>query len=259
MITTRITFVLEQDGFAGWQLQELRQLCGYFNSIFVVYNVTRSCHAKLNEPLRMMTLGSCRDDVCQLAIEGLDSELACMVFTEYFREHTTLFSTSHKKNHFADQLFTTHDSFGVPFEYVWHSIENQHAVSKQECIELICNQIDKTHATVLLPQFLQRENIASTIIAPAIAAPHITSTIVEKVTITSVLLYEPIVWHCAFAPVKLIIGIVLPTNASRNEIVAVTRLTRWLISGKGNELLLNAKREETIKGILLHVMGHIGA
>ncbi len=254
MITTRITFVLDQDGFPGWQLQELKQLCGYFHSIFVVYNITRSKSAKLNEPLRMMSLGSCRNDVCQLAIEGLDAELACMVLTEYLREHSTLFSTSHRKNHIADSLFSNHPAFHLPFAYQWYSPEPGEFADKQACLSSLSEQVSAEHRSELLEKFSQREQIASTVIAPAIAAPHIISEHVRCATIACCLLSNPMQWHCAYQPVRLVIGIVLPENSPKPEIIAITRLTRWIISGAGNHLLLRSKRNETIKGILLHVM-----
>jgi PTS system nitrogen regulatory IIA component len=256
MITARITFVLEQDGFAGWQLQQLRQLCGYFRSIFVVYNITRGKEARLNQPLQMMSVGSCRFDVCQVAIEGLDAELACMVLTEYLREHSMLFSTSHKKNLSADRLFDTHSAFHLPFQYTWHTLEPQVFESKMACLSAISDVVAKRHRLQLLEQFVRREDIASTVIASQVASPHMVSDHVQCVTIVTSLVTQPIEWHVAYPPVKLIVAIIIPSQFSRVEIQAITRLTRWLISGKNNDLLLNAKRQETLKGILLHVMGH---
>ncbi|MGC7907385.1 HPr family phosphocarrier protein [Vibrio anguillarum] len=98
MITTRITFVLKAGGLVSWQLNELKDLNRHFRSVVVLFNITRDNKAMLNHTLQVLSLGSNPGDVCQIAIEGLDAELACMVMTEYLREHTLLISTSHKQN-----------------------------------------------------------------------------------------------------------------------------------------------------------------
>ncbi|WP_428776602.1 PTS sugar transporter subunit IIA [Vibrio sp.] len=252
MITTRITFVLEHDGFAGWQLTELKQLASHFRSIFVFYNITRSKHAKLTKSLSMLSLGSCRDDLCQVAIEGLDAELACMVFTEYFREHATLISASHRPNSRAESLFASHPAFRLPFDYQWYFLTDSSLETKQQALESLVKAVAKPYQQQeLLTQILEREAISSTAIPSGIALPHVLSDSVNRPTLVVCKLASELDWEM---PVSLMIGAVLPTKLERPWFLAITRLTRWLISNGNSEVLLSAEREETIKGILLHIM-----
>lgn len=257
MITSRITFVLEEEGLAGWQLQELRQLADYFHSIFVLYNITRSKQAKLSEPLRILSLGSCRHDVCQLAIEGLDAELACIVFTEYLREHATLISTSHKKNHQAEQLFAEHPAFHLPFAYDWHYHAADALPDKQSALELLATLANPHTAPALLEQLLAREQVSSTAMPGSIALPHVVSEHVERPCLIAVSLKETLDWGSPHGAVRFICAILLPAALQKDWLLAVTRLTRWFIQDSSHHLLLSARREETIRSILLHVMAHV--
>ncbi|QTG89833.1 PTS sugar transporter subunit IIA [Vibrio furnissii] len=256
MITSRITFVLEHDGLAGWQLQELKQLTDYFHSLFVFYNITRSKQATLNESLRIMSLGSCRHDLCQLAIEGLDAELACIVFTEYLREHATLVSTSHKPNHHAKRLLTEHPAFQLPFVYDWHYQRSQNLPDKRSALTHIAALANPNATSDLLTQLLAREYISSTAMAGGIALPHVVSEHIQRPCFIVFSLDEGLDWQSAHEPVHLVCAVLLPAALHREWLIAVTRLTRWFIADTSAHLLRSARREETIESIVLHVMAH---
>lgn len=256
IITSRITFVLEQQGLAGWQLNDLKQLAGHFRSVFVLYNITRGKQAKLSESLKVLSLGSCRFDVCQIAIEGLDAELACMVMTEYLRDHSTLVSTSHKKNHYAQELFLQHNAFKLPFDYRWYYQADSHDQDKQQALQSVAKLATPEHHQALLQQLQKREQTSSTAIPGNIALPHVISQHVDVPTFIIQSLNKPIDWHSNHGDIVFLIAIILPEPLEKDWIVAVTRLTRWLIKDSESHLLLNAEREETIQAILLHIMAH---
>jgi len=256
-ITSRITFILEQHGFAGWQLNELKQLAGHFRSVFVFYNITRGKQAKISESLKILSLGSCRFDLCQIAIEGLDAELACMVVTEYLRDNSLLVSTSHKKNHNAKQLFSQHSAFQMPFDYQWHYQSNICHQNKQQALQSVAQQAAPQNPPALLKQLEAREQTSSTAIPGAIALPHVVTEHVSVPTFVIQSLTTPLDWHSNQSDIVFLTAILLPSQLQREWIIAVTRLTRWLIKDSDNHLLLNAEREETIEAILLHVMAKI--
>lgn len=257
MITTRITFVLEDNRFAAWQLNELKQLAGYFHSLFVLYNITRGKQANLNEPLGVLSLGSCRHDVCQIAIEGLDSELACMVLTEYLRDHSSLLSTSHKQNYQAQQLFTHHGSFKLPFSYQWRYVRKAHYPDKNEALATLAQLASSQNEHAIHQQLTDREAISSTAIPGGIAIPHVVSEFVQQPTFIIQSLESPLDWNSSQEDVLFIVALLLPKTLKKEYIIAATRLTRWLINQKTHHFIKDADREETIKGILLHVMAHI--
>ncbi len=256
-ITSRITFILEQEGLAGWQINELKQLASHFRSVFVLYNVTRGKQAKLNESLKILSLGINRFDLCQIAIEGLDAELACMVITEYLREHSILVSTSHKKNHYAQELFSLHSAFKLPFAYQWHYQANVNHHNKSLVLQAHAALAAPANKELLYQQFEKRESTSSTAIPGGIAIPHVISEHVKVPTFVVQSLSSPIDWHSVHGEISFLVTIILPCQLQREWIIAVTRLTRWLIKDSESHLLLSAEREETIQAILLHIMAHI--
>ncbi|MDW6003236.1 PTS sugar transporter subunit IIA [Vibrio mangrovi] len=256
MITTRITFLLKDEGLPGWQVSALKQLCGYFRSIFVFYNLSRGKHTRLSQSLNVLSLKNSAGHLCQIAIEGLDAELACMVFTEYLSEQTILLSTSHRKNHAAEQLFASHPAFSLPFAYRWDYECHAGFADKLSALHYLAARIAPGQTRKLLEQFCLREKISTTALPNRVALPHVMSDAVATPVLMVMPLAQPLDWQSACAPVSLVIGLVLPQPLNREVVTAMTRLTRWLIDDLNVQLLLDAKREETLKGILLHVMAH---
>ncbi|WNJ95926.1 PTS sugar transporter subunit IIA [Vibrio ruber] len=256
MITTRITFLLKDKGLPAWQANALKQLCGYFRSIFIFYNLSRGKHTSLSQPLNVLSLNNSADQLCQIAIEGLDAELACMVFTEYLSEHAILLSTSHRQNHAAEQLFAFHPAFSLPFTYRWDYTSHAGFADKRSALDYLAARIASGQTDKLLAQFCQREDISTTALPNRVALPHVMSEVVDIPVLMVMPLAQPLDWQSVCAPVSLLICLVLPQSLSRDIVMAMTRLTRWLIDDLNAQLLLDAKREETLKGILLHVMAN---
>ncbi|MDT8869871.1 PTS sugar transporter subunit IIA [Vibrio fluvialis] len=203
-----------------------------------------------------MSLGSCRHDLCQLAIEGLDAELACIVFTEYLREHATLVSTSHKPNHHAKRLLTEHPAFQLPFVYDWHYQRSQNLPDKRSALARIAALANPNATSDLLTQLLARECISSTAMAGGIALPHMVSEHIQRPCFIVFSLDDGLDWQSAHEPVHLVCAVLLPAALHREWLIAVTRLTRWFIADTNTHLLRSAQREETIESIVLHVMAH---
>ncbi len=256
MITTRITFLLKEEGLPGWQVSALKQLCGYFRSIFVFYNLSRGTHSRLNQPLNVLSLRNRAGHLCQIAIEGLDAELACMVLTEYFSEQAILISTSHRKNAAAEQLFATHPAFSLPFACRWDYEAHMGFTDKHSALHYLAKRIALGKPEQLLAQLNQRENISTTALPNRVALPHVMSDVVDTPVVLAMPLAQPLDWQSADSPVSFVLALVLPQPLNRNIVTAMTRLTRWLIDDLNAQLLLDAKREETLKGILLHVMAY---
>ncbi|MGL4601918.1 MAG: PTS sugar transporter subunit IIA [Plesiomonas sp.] len=254
MISTRIIFILEQDGFASWQLSELKKLTEYFNSVFVFYNLTQGKQARLSEILCMLSIGNHRYDMCEIAIEGLDAELACMVLTEYLDAHTTLISNSHKKNHHFLHIFRQHPALFLPFEWQWHYQVNKSVSDKKGALHLLAQLAAPKSTSLLMQQLEQREFISSTAITNQIALPHVLTASVNIPTIIVLNLPNPLDWGSIDNKVNFILGLILPCRLEPEWVFAFTRLTRWIISGQGERMLLNSHCEEAILGILLYVM-----
>lgn len=254
MITTRINFVLKPNGLVGWQLNELKALSHHFRSVMVVFNLTQDKKALLTHTLQVLSMGSNPGDLCQIAIEGLDAELACMVFTEYLRDHTLVISTSHKQNHQAEKIFDTHPAFKLPFTLKWHYSNPLSCSTKQAALYQISQQLVPQNSSDILQALELRERVSSTLIGSSIALPHIMHPSITHPTLAVHIVDNELNWSAKLSPVTMVITLLLPSSCDKTVLKPVTKLTRWLLEENHRQLLLEAKREETIKAILLHVM-----
>ncbi|WP_217511508.1 PTS sugar transporter subunit IIA [Vibrio metschnikovii] len=258
MMVSRISFILEGNGFTAWQLHQIKQLTSYFRSIFVLYNITRDQQATLSDTLHVLSIGSCRHDVCQIAIEGLDAELACLVLTEYLRQHATLFASSHTKNASAEAILANHPTFSLPFTIQWHSLLKAEFANQKDCLHYIAQQANSADEPALIRQLLAREAIAATTLPPSIALPHVISEHISTPCLCVLTLAQAINWGSTQAETRFIIGLILPKRnpIKKEEIMAATRLTRWLIESHHQQLLFQQPNETHLKGLLLHIMAH---
>lgn len=258
MMVSRISFILEGNGFTAWQLHQIKQLTSYFRSIFVLYNITRDQQATLSDTLHVLSIGSCRHDVCQIAIEGLDAELACLVLTEYLRQHATLLANPYNKSPSAEALLTTHPAFSLPFDLKWHCLLKADFINQKDCLHYIAQQANSADESALIRQLLAREAIAATTLPPSIALPHVISEHVSTPCLCVLTLAQAINWGSTQAETQFIIGLILPKRnpIKKEEIMAATRLTRWLIESHHQQLLFQQPNEAHLKGLLLHIMAH---
>ncbi|MDE1249760.1 PTS sugar transporter subunit IIA [Vibrio aestuarianus] len=254
MITTRINFVLKPNGLVGWQLNELKTLSHHFRSVVVVFNLTRDKKALLTHTLQVLSMGSNPGDLCQIAIEGLDAELACMVITEYLRDHSLLISTSHKQNRHAEHIFNTHSAFKLPFSLKWHYSNSLSCPTKQTALYEISQQLVPHNPIDILQALEQRETVSSTLIGSGIALPHIMHPSITHPILAVHVVDNELNWSATLSPVSMIITLLLPSACDKTVLKPITKLTRWLLDQDHRQLLIDAQREETIKAILLHVM-----
>ncbi|MDA0118961.1 PTS sugar transporter subunit IIA [Vibrio sp. T11.5] len=253
MIERRITFVLPEDGFASWKINRLKALSGMFRSVVVLLNVTKWERANIEHPLQIMSLGSQEFDLCQIHIEGSDAELACMVFTNFISDQFTLVNTAHKSNQLTNiallsNLPTFHLDF--PLSYLHHHSEID---TKSAAFRLATKCITSSNPALICEQFAQREQTSSTAIGHGIALPHIMSEAIDIPSISIVSLTEELDWNSPVqGGVSMIIAIALPHNASRDVLLAFTRLTRSLLDPDYCQLLRTSHEPQALKALLTH-------
>ncbi|MCL9780173.1 PTS sugar transporter subunit IIA [Vibrio sp. S4M6] len=253
MIASRVTFYVANQGIPGWQLNELKTIAGLFRSVIVLTNLSRGKEANVEQSLKAMSVKNCAGDLCQLVIEGLDAELACMVFSEYFSEHHHLIATTHSQKRMAKEDFRQ-----LPFEKLavptrW-SFVDEGAASKIEVLTCAALQTNPQFADELLAALQAREAISSTLISDRIALPHIIHDKVDKLTLVVHHTNCVVPWADERPNPEIIITLLVPVTKERDILLACTRLTRWLLIEENQRHLLNNNDEFLIKVILYHVM-----
>ncbi|WP_070970499.1 PTS sugar transporter subunit IIA [Vibrio sonorensis] len=253
MISGRVTFTLRQQGVPSWQLNELKKLCEMFRSVVIWNNITRGKNANLEKTLAIMSVQNCQNDLCQLAIEGLDAELACMVITEYISQHFLLISTTHNSKKLAEYTLSQQEHLNAPIAVNWHYLESQSLLSKIDVLALAAKSISPKNQHQLLCALEKRENLSSTYLGEGLALPHIMHETVKTVTIAFMHLEKGTTWTLDKPDVNTVLVILIPNTKQRDILLPVTRLTRWLLSASNQRLLADNFDPFTLKIIISHI------
>ncbi|MCW8329182.1 PTS sugar transporter subunit IIA [Photobacterium sp. SDRW27] len=267
MIERRITFIIGDEGIPSWKLNQLKTLAGYFRAVVVMQNVTRLGQAHVEQPVRVMSLGCMPGDLCQLLIEGVDAELACMVLTDFLAEQFTLVRTSGKKKNRNACCIDSHDkgncTFYLPFEMRFANkvLEKKQAVvgkeacqAKKELLSLLCQMLAPEKSSVLLDLMLKREEVSSTCMGNGIALPHIMSPEIEQPAIAVIQLPQPVEWGSNHGPVTRLIAMTLPAPPQRPHIQAFAHFSQALIEPEFCRLLTENTEPEALKAVILHTL-----
>ena len=259
-IERRITFIIGSNGFAAWKLNRLKILTSYFRSVIMLQNITMGGSANTQHILKVISLGSHKNDLCQLWIEGADAELACMVLTDFIAEQFEIVNTSHKRSEeHCNLMIKNHPTFHLPFliNYYFESIKVNFSVNKHALLKKISTATNRKIAPLVFTELLKREEISSTGVANGVAIPHI---MIPDITTPSLLvldLDQAINWHSDLGDICLIIAILIPESPSRDIIKALTKITRALLDPNTCYLLTSSTDPESIKAILFHIMAKV--
>ncbi|WED24259.1 PTS sugar transporter subunit IIA [Vibrio sp. JC009] len=258
-IERRITFVIGSDGFAGWKVNRLKALSGYFRSVVILKNITKGKWVNAGHTLKVLSLGSKDKDLCQLWIEGSDAELACMVLTDFIAAEFDIISTSHSSsakysNNIIDQHPAFRLDFGVSYNYL--EVADNTELNKNALLLQLASLADGKASDQIFQSMLKREEISSTGIGHEIALPHVMLAEIDHPLISVVRLPQAVDWHSKRGPVSLIIGFCIPAPPEMPVIKSFTQLSRTLLNEGFCQLLTSTPEPETLKAILLHIMSH---
>lgn len=255
MILTRITFLLPADGVPGWKLTELKQLSRLFRSVVVWNNISRGKQANLENGLTLLSFKNDSNDLCQLVIEGLDAELACMVLSAYVSEHFDILATADTRKRPSPTRLSHFPSLTLPFDLQWHfrtdtatDLNKKSILSDSAALASAASSID------LLAALENREAKSSTHLGASLALPHVMHEAVSEPTIVIHRLSSGVNWMDSLPPLPLVITLFMPLPSTREQIVAFTRFSRWLIEEANRALLIENDDEVTVCAIIRHVM-----
>lgn len=253
MIASRVTFYLASQGIPGWQLNELKNLAGLFRSVIVLVNVAQCKRANIEHSLKLMSIKNCAGDMCQLIIEGLDAELACMVFSEYFSENHYLIATTHSQKRMSEEVLNNLPIKSLTVPLLWSFIETI-ATCKQELLAHAALEACPARADQLLEALLNREAISSTLIGEKVALPHVMHASVDELSVIIQFTDYSIEWAEGKANPELVVTLLVPANKDRDTLQACTRFTRWLLIPENQQLLIDNRDEFILKAMVSHVM-----
>lgn len=256
-IERRITFIIGADGFATWKLNRLKTLSGHFRSLVMLKNISTSESCNVEHTLQVMSLGSKKNQLCQLWIEGSDAELACMVLTDFIDNEFEIVITSHIKNtDLNDAIFDTHPTFTLPFAMSYHSCEinSQFTLEKQALLSRVSTMLSPKKAQLVYDAILNREQVSSTCVGHGIALPHVMLSHIKHASLAVIRLSEPVNWHSARGDINTVIALLIPAPPKMPEVKAFTQLSRALLETEFCQLVTSTTEPKALKAILLHKM-----
>lgn len=256
-IERRITFIIGTEGFAAWKLNRLKALSGYFRSVVILKNITLGRAVNAEHTLKVISIGSKDNDLCQLWIEGSDAELACMVLTDFVADEFEIVNTSHRPDaKFASNIIETHPTFSLDFKinYQYEEIAEGTELSKNALLFKLTKVVEEKVADNIYQALLKREEISSTCIGHQVALPHVMHCDIKKPELYVIRLSAMTDWHSARGDVALLIGLLLPAPPEMPVIKAFTQISKALLEEEFCNLLTSTHENEAIKAILFHTM-----
>ncbi|CAH0536183.1 PTS sugar transporter subunit IIA [Vibrio marisflavi] len=253
MIASRVTFYLASQGIPGWQLNEIKHLASLFRSVVVLVNITQCKRANIEHSLKILSIKNCAGDMCQLVIEGLDAELACMVFSEYFSEKHYLIATTHSQKRMTEEDIQELPVKSLKVPASWFFIEEA-----SSCIEEVLAQAailaSTTHYDEILNALLSREKVSSTQISDRFALPHVMTPHVDEIVVITHFIDCSVQWTENKAKPELALTLLIPANKDTETLQACVRLTRWLLDSGHQQLIIDNREDFLIKEITTHIM-----
>ncbi|MDG3085636.1 PTS sugar transporter subunit IIA [Vibrio hannami] len=256
-IERRITFIVGGEGFASWKLNRLKALSGFFRSVVILRNITLGRSVNAEQTLKVISLGSKQNDLCQLWIEGSDAELACMILTDFIADEFTIINTSHSPDaKFDSTIIDTHPAFSLEFDinYRYEKIAQGTELTKSALLFKLTGVVDEKSVDNVYQALLNREAISSTCIGNSIALPHVMLKDIEKPELYVIRLASPTDWQSPRGDVSFLIALLLPAPPEMPVIKAFTQLSRALLEQEFCQILTSTHKESVLKAILLHTM-----
>lgn len=256
-IERRITFIIGSEGFASWKLNRLNTLSGYFRSVVILKNITTGESCNVENTLKVLSLGSKKNHLCQLWIEGSDAELACMILTDFIDSEFEIVNTSHRRaSEQSQSVIDNHQSFKLPFPltYSQDELRSDALQGKYALLSKMSTMLNDKIAQITFEAMLKREEISSTCLGHHIALPHVMLTDTKQAAIAVVKSELPINWHSARGEVTTVIAMLIPSPAPMPLLKAFTQLSKALLDPEFCSLIISTKEPEALKAILLHKM-----
>jgi PTS system nitrogen regulatory IIA component len=258
-IERRITFIVGREGFAAWKVNRLKTLSGYFRSVVILNNITQRRAANTEKQLKVISLGSKYNDLCQLWIEGSDAELAFMVLTDFIAGEFVIVKTlQHSRAKPIPDLTKSHPSFALSFDidYQYDALSKESPCTKNHLLCMLSSVESELESQSVHQMLLAREQVSSTYIGHGIALPHAIHHSIKTPKLQVIRLATDTDWHSPRGNVRMMIGLLLPKPPDKAMVMAFTQLSRALLDDEFCRLLNSTIEQEALKAILFHTMSH---
>lgn len=234
----------------------LSRLAKKFKSIIHIINITKNRCAELNKSVSVFKAGLHVGDLCQITAIGVDAELACFVLKDIIAEYFVLVGAK-TQYEFSENLVDRLSVFSPSCEVNWHYAKAQTSLTQFECLSGLANMIYPSNTDELILAFIKREERSATCMFPGIALPHVMFKPVEQLTIAVITSDSPIDWSSNMGSVHLAIGLVLPEQPTKAQIIAATNLTRNLLCEPIGERLLLTRNSADIQALLMYASSRL--
>lgn len=238
------------------QARQLRKLAGLFRSKLLLVNLTRRQQADPEQLLALLTVAASHGDLCQLVIEGLDAELAHMVFTSWVTDlghqlgqrRADFTPTLVRLARFQPDICFTPAMLRISRE----SLDKASALSSLVALLPDSAQRDPD---ALLAALNAREAIASTMMRTGLAMPHAVSESVRQPALALLWSAQEIEWGSALGSAQLLLLMVAP-KGNRECLKPLARLVQSLLDPCISDALLRASSDSARHAIVAEALIH---
>lgn len=247
----QITFFVNDVNTSACIASSLIRLAKKFKSIIHIINITRNRYAQLNKSMAVLQAGLHPGDLCQITAIGIDAELACFVFKDIVSDDVSLIS-SNMNCGFSAELSAQFPHIHPPCNIDWHYAKTQTTLTKFNCLQKLAQLIHPANPDALTLAFIKREEYSSTAVMPGIALPHVIFDDIHHISIAVIVSHQAIDWESPLGNVHVSIGLVIPTNPSKSQIVTATNLSRNLLKEPIGERLLLTRHSLEQQTLLMY-------
>ena len=208
----------------------------FFHCSIFIENLTKKRIANVSEKLALLSLGLSKADLCKINFLGKDAELAAFVFSAYVQECFTFINSYPNKKlpeYFSRAYPTLVQKLNITHYY--YDLEITYNMSKLDVLAEIVDELSQSKQVSIdiksawLDSFYEREAYSSTAIGHHIALPHIMHESIKEPMLIIARLSSLIDWNSQLGDIDMIIAIMMPKPAKKSEIIAMVRLTRFLL------------------------------
>lgn len=252
----QVTFYVDSPNVHSQIASPLSQLAKKFKSTIHIINISRHRTAKLDKAFAPLQAGMQIGDVCQITANGIDAELACFVIKNLVAEFYTVIGSQNNST-ISLELSRRLSAITPSCSLSWFYAKAHTKLSKFDCIKGLAQLTDPQNLDQLILALIKREERSATCIAPGIALPHVMFGARKEVSIAIIRSDEAIDWESQFGPVNLVVALILPQIATKDQIIAATNLSRNLLNHTIQQRLLNTLNFSDLQVLLLFLMGNL--
>ncbi|MBK0019484.1 PTS sugar transporter subunit IIA [Kosakonia sp. S42] len=250
MLKRELTFYCQRN-FTLLHIRQLKKLEAMFRSRIWFINITLGMQSEVDKVFTLLQVSGRLGDLCQLAIEGNDAELAHMVLMSWVVEHSECLT---KKREHVDIARQRLKAYFPELVFSPGSIlQRVKPMTKSTCLQHISAYTEaylSASPEILTQALEERESVSATILRAGIAVPHTVNDCVRRPCLTVLCCHEPVNWGSSLGAVTRIILLAAPPR-QRQQLRPFSLLVQSLLNDVIYEALMRTAHNPSLYAILV--------